>query len=232
MKTNDLLRENPEIGIHAQEMHEDHQHQMLREECYHTAVNAVALHKLLHELDPAVPLAAWAAEKISLANDYIKTVREWLEYELMSSDIDVPDFDETVMERAYRSLLNKRNIRENATAGATGAGNFAAVSEPLGGMSRRELQEKQKNYSNRLSAGGPVRVGEKKKKKKSVSETKNQNNQGLFEVFGITKTTGQIWRKVFENSNQFDHWFQKYQNHVLVHGHRLVKDTSDLGDTQ
>ena len=114
MKLNDFIVENPVIGQHAHEMHEDHQLQMLREECYHIAVNAVALHKLLKELPEGQQLDAWAAEKITLANDYIKTVTEWLEYEVLSPALDVPMFDPVMAESAFNQAglneLDKKTI--------------------------------------------------------------------------------------------------------------------------
>ena len=106
MKTTEFLKENDFIGHDAHHMHEDHQHQMLREECYHLAVNSVALHKLLGQLDDAQVLDAWAAEKISLANDYIKTVKEWLEYEVMSDEgSEVPAFAMESAEQQYERIL-------------------------------------------------------------------------------------------------------------------------------
>jgi hypothetical protein len=83
MKPQEFLRENEFIGNDAHQMHKSHQLHMLREECYHSAANAIKLHKLLGELPEGHDLDAWAAEKISLAKDYLKTVTEWLEYYVM-----------------------------------------------------------------------------------------------------------------------------------------------------
>lgn len=108
MKTTDFIKENESIGQDAHDMHQDHQHQMLREECYHIAVNSVALHKLLlQQLPEHIPLDAWAAEKISLANDYIKTVKEWLEYDVMGAGKDVPSFDPAIAESKLARDLNQ-----------------------------------------------------------------------------------------------------------------------------
>lgn len=84
MKSKDFLKESSvTIADDAMNMHKDHEVQMAREECYNIASNAIQLHKLLKNVNETVGIDAWASEKISLANDYIRTVREWLEYELM-----------------------------------------------------------------------------------------------------------------------------------------------------
>ena len=88
MKTKEFLPEN--IVLDAQQMHTDHEVQMAREECYHSAENAIALHKLLRNVSEQQGLEAWVSEKIAIANDYLKTVREYLEYELMAAQEPQP----------------------------------------------------------------------------------------------------------------------------------------------
>ncbi len=80
MKKSDFVKEN--IVLQADNMQRDHEVQMAREECYHIASNAIALHKLLKTVSEAHGLDGWVSEKISLANDYVNTVKEYLEYEL------------------------------------------------------------------------------------------------------------------------------------------------------
>lgn len=84
MKTTDFIKENVNIAAEAHSMHQDHEVQMAREECYHIANNAITLHKLLKQMSEARGLDAWVSEKISIANDYCRTVKEYLEYEMMS----------------------------------------------------------------------------------------------------------------------------------------------------
>ena len=85
MKTTDFITENANIASEAHTMHQDHEVQMAREECYHIANNAIALHKLLQKMSETRGLDAWVSEKISIANDYCRTVKEYLEYEMMSA---------------------------------------------------------------------------------------------------------------------------------------------------
>ena len=82
MKSNDFLAEG--IVEDAHEMHQDHEVQMAREECYHAAEDAISLHKLLKHVSEQQGLEGWVAAKITLSADYLKTVREYLEYQLMS----------------------------------------------------------------------------------------------------------------------------------------------------
>lgn len=84
MKPTDFLPEKHSIGQAAVSMHVDHEIQMAREECYHAATNAMELHRMLKQISEEEGLKAWASEKITLANDYLRTVKEWLEYEIMT----------------------------------------------------------------------------------------------------------------------------------------------------
>jgi ribosomal protein S6 len=84
MKPTDFIPEKHAIGQAAVDMHGDHEIQMAREECYHAATNAMELHRMLKHVSEQEGLQAWASEKITLANDYLRTVKEWLEYEIMT----------------------------------------------------------------------------------------------------------------------------------------------------
>lgn len=119
MKSEEFLKENQSIGDDAHHMHKSHQHHMLREECYHSAANAIELHKLIGQLPDGHELDAWAAEKISLANDYLKTVREWLEYDVMGMPQNeammsggLEAFSMESAERQYAELLGESESSE------------------------------------------------------------------------------------------------------------------------
>jgi hypothetical protein len=84
MKPTEFIPEKHSIGQTAINMHIDHEIQMAREECYHAATNAMELHRMLKHVSEEEGLQAWASEKITLANDYLRTVKEWLEYEIMT----------------------------------------------------------------------------------------------------------------------------------------------------
>ena len=82
MKSLDFLKED--IVTDAQDMQLDHEVQMARKDCYTAADNAIALHKLLRNISEQQGLEGWVAAKITLASDYLNTVREYLEYQLMT----------------------------------------------------------------------------------------------------------------------------------------------------
>jgi hypothetical protein len=128
MKTTDFIVENEFIGDDAHAMHKDHEVQMAREECYHAARDAIELHKLLKSISEIDGLEGWVSEKIALAADYLKTVREYLEYDQLSQQQEsMPEFAMESAEQQLNDLLG-----EDATGGATGAASMGAVVSELG----------------------------------------------------------------------------------------------------
>lgn len=112
MKTSDFIKEDITLVAGAEAMHKDHEVQMAREQCYHIASNAIELHKLLQTVSETKGLDGWVSEKITLAADYCQTVREYLEYELMSN--------------------RNTGVTEDADASSTTSASFAAgPAEPL-----------------------------------------------------------------------------------------------------
>jgi hypothetical protein len=90
MKSKQFLKEG--FVEDAQEAQMDHEVQMARVDCYYAAEHAMVLHKLLRNISEEQGLEGWVASKITLANDYLKSVREHLEYQMMSADADESDF--------------------------------------------------------------------------------------------------------------------------------------------
>ena len=105
MKTSDFIKENTSATTESIAVHKDHEVHMAREECYHIASNAIKLHKLLQSINETTGIDGWVSEKITLANDYIRTVQEYIEYELMS----------------------RSNVAEDASAGSTGSASIASA---------------------------------------------------------------------------------------------------------
>jgi len=110
------------LGQEADVMEQDHEVQMARADCFYAAKNAIELHKLLKNISEAQGLEGWVSEKITLAADYLSTVKEYLEYELISkSTISVlpnknPD-DYNVMFSQYmgENVVKNKNkiVKEN-----------------------------------------------------------------------------------------------------------------------
>ena len=101
MKTKDFLKED--IVSDAAEMHQDHEVQMARKDCYAAADDAIALHKLLRNITEAQGLEGWVAAKITLAADYLNTVREHLEYQMMSSQEPAEEMEMPIAEDGVTS---------------------------------------------------------------------------------------------------------------------------------
>lgn len=88
MKSEHFLKEG--FVEDASEVHADHEVQMARSDLFHAAEDALVLHKLLRNISEQQGLEGWVAAKITLASDYLKTVREYIEYELMTAASEQP----------------------------------------------------------------------------------------------------------------------------------------------
>ena len=155
MKPTDFIKEEHNLVQAATEMHTDHEIQMAREACYRSASNAIELHRMLKHISEQEGLEAWASEKISLANDYLRTVKEWLEYELMSR-------------LEGRVAENNMEISEATKETTTGRVHKA---EP-GGYGRRDDDDGKKKEK----AAEPVKRGRGRPKKDADSETGEVKN--------------------------------------------------------
>lgn len=109
MKTTDFINDGVQIAAAAEKMHRDHEVQMAREQCYNIAKNAIELHQLLKQITEEQGIDGWVASKITLAEDYVRTVREYLEYELMT----------------------KETLGEDVAADVSSSSSIAAVAAPL-----------------------------------------------------------------------------------------------------
>ena len=88
MKSEHFLKEG--FVEDASDVHADHEVQMARSDLFHAAEDALVLHKLLRNVSEQQGLEGWVAAKITLASDYLKTVREYIEYELMTAASEQP----------------------------------------------------------------------------------------------------------------------------------------------
>ena len=111
MKTTDFLKEG--IGDDAHNMHKDHEVQLARQDCYNAAKNAIELHKLLKNISEMQGLDGWVSEKITLAADYLKTVRDYLEYEMMSKAEELPAFNLEDATQTLDAALDQVMVKED-----------------------------------------------------------------------------------------------------------------------
>ena len=108
MKTTDFIKENKFIGDDAHAMHQDHEVQMARSDCYNAAKYAIELHKLLKNISEMEGLDGWVSEKITLANDYLRTVAEYLRHEAVMADQGLPEmFTAESAEAQFAQLLGE-----------------------------------------------------------------------------------------------------------------------------
>jgi hypothetical protein len=106
MKTSDFITKKLNT-VENNRIEVDHEVHMAREQCYNIASNAIELHRLLQQISETQGIDGWVAEKITLANDYCKTVKEFLEYELLTG--------------------GPNTVSEDASSGATSSASIAAT---------------------------------------------------------------------------------------------------------
>jgi hypothetical protein len=138
MKTTDFIKEGY-IADDADAMHKDHEVQMARQDCYNSAKNAIELHALLKNISEMQGLEGWVSEKISLASDYLKTVKEYLEYEQLSKNSDGIVFNAESAEKTFEAVLNGTKM-----GGPTNAAEYKRM---LGDV--YDLMSQDKDPSNR-----------------------------------------------------------------------------------
>lgn len=108
MKTTDFITENQFIGDDAHAMHQDHEVQMARSDCYSSAKYAIELHKLLKNVSEMTGLDGWVSEKLTLANDYLRTVHEYLTHEMVHPEEVMPEmFTAESAEIQFAELLGE-----------------------------------------------------------------------------------------------------------------------------
>lgn len=134
MKPTDFIPEKHSISQAAHDMHVDHEIQMARESCYNAASNAIELHRMLKQISEQEGLEAWASEKITLANDYLRTVKEWLEYELMSK------FESSVSEQQYDMFEGQQEVSEKAVSQSQRRAAGIALAAKKGEIPKKELR--------------------------------------------------------------------------------------------
>jgi hypothetical protein len=119
MKSHDFLNEN--IVDDAAIMHQDHEVQMARKECYHSAENAIKIHQLLQQISETQGLEGWVAAKITLASDYLTTVREYLEYQAISGQPVIAESEEQLDEISDKLARSAAKGRWGKTIASVGA---------------------------------------------------------------------------------------------------------------
>lgn len=114
MKSTDFIVES--IGEDADHMAMDHEVQMARSDCYHAAKYAIELHKILHKVSEQQGLDGWVSEKITLANDYLRTVWEHLSHDQamgQEQELSLPAFTFEGAEDALQNNLGETHYHDD-----------------------------------------------------------------------------------------------------------------------
>lgn len=141
MNTKDFIVEYKGIGEDASAMHQDHEVQMARADCYHAAKYAIELHKMLSHVSELEGIDGWVAEKLTLACDYLRTVHEYLDHEIKHNDQPkaMPEVFETAEAEAKFAELLESNLDETSSAGiATAMGKMNPGAGTLFGGSYKQ----------------------------------------------------------------------------------------------
>ncbi len=146
MKSTEFLAENSTIAQEADDMHRDHEVQMARSQMYSSAQAAIEIHRLLRDISELEGLEGWVQSKLTLASQYLESVRDYLKYEAASQEPEMMTFAEGAAKYALDSLLN-----EDGTGGGSTAGSIATS---VGGE------------AHAITTGVPKKLGNSQKSKK------------------------------------------------------------------
>ena len=90
-----------------EEEHPDHEVNMGKSQMYHTMKNAKAIHDMLQKVSEREGIEGWVASKLTKASDYLKVVKDYLEYEMIQAGFDKnqqPEMEESQAEKDTRSF--------------------------------------------------------------------------------------------------------------------------------
>lgn len=197
MKSKDFLKEG--FVEDAAASFQDHEVQMARKDCFMAAENALALHKLLKNVSEVQGIEGWVAAKITLASDYLNTVREYLEYELMSGGAEQPviadklpiaegrvkqlamDLEE-LTPQAFKKKYNKtkEEVKKELKMPEKADSAKQGVAEDKEDLSQYST-ERLKAYVEKVSGGGVPAFGSGAQLKRVQAELKRREQQGVAE---------------------------------------------------
>jgi len=145
MKPTEFIVENSIIAQEADDMHRDHEVQMARSQMYSAAQAAIEIHRLLRDISEMEGLEGWVQSKLTLASQYLESVRDYMKYEAVSQESEMMPFAESAAEYALESLIAKE--------GETG--------EERDASARRENEryDNARNYQGRNARGDVIRSG-------------------------------------------------------------------------
>ena len=129
MKTTEFVVENSIIAQEADDMHRDHEVQMARSQMYSAAQAAIEIHRLLRDISEMEGLEGWVQSKLTLASQYLESVRDYMKYEAVSQDTELMPFAEGAANYALDKLLVEKTLKSKQMKEAN-------VSPTIGGVSQ------------------------------------------------------------------------------------------------
>jgi hypothetical protein len=148
MKPTEFIVENSTIAQEADDMHRDHEVQMARSQMYSAAQAAIEIHRLLRDISEMEGLEGWVQSKLTLASQYLESVRDYMKYEAVSQEPEMMVFAEDAATYAIDSMLE-----ESATGGGSSSSGIAIS---MGGPAHKP------------TSGVPKKLGNAHKTKKIV----------------------------------------------------------------
>ena len=107
MKPTDFIVENSIIAQEADAMHADHEVQMARSQMYSSAQAAIEIHRLLKNISEMQGIEGWVASKLTLASQYLESVRDYLKYDQVSQESEMMPFAEDAANYALDKMINE-----------------------------------------------------------------------------------------------------------------------------
>jgi hypothetical protein len=146
MKTTEFLKENSIIAQEADTMHKDHEVQMARSQMYNSANAAIEIHKLLKNISEMEGIEGWVASKLTLANQYLESVRDYLKYEQVDQQSEMMEFVGEAAEYALDTLLAEDDYDDAVAA-------FLSKNKPVQGKTHKPRQSERLGDSRHIGGG-------------------------------------------------------------------------------
>ena len=217
MKTTEFIVETSMIAQEADTMHADHEVQMARADCYNAAKYAIELHKLLKNMSESQGLDGWVSEKITLANDYLHMVHEYLKYE-NAAQPDMMEFAESAADYAVDQLLAEertetKNDKGEVTSWKDESDWRKSNKDKSGRGKVTNLSDKARRETERLAKKGVAEgLGKDIKRLATGQDVKSRAGQEIAKsqdasMKGDTKTS----KKHFDRYDKLDQLANKEQ---------------------
>ena len=153
MKPTEFIVENSIIAQEADDMHRDHEVQMARSQMYSAAQAAIEIHRLLKDISEMEGIEGWVASKLTLASEYLESVRDYLKYEAVSQESEMMAFAEDAADYAVETMI-KRSMKEQTPAPGTSTPTLGGLSKSTDAAGRTTTSYNMGPVSMSHSTGG------------------------------------------------------------------------------